>query len=68
MLHPNDIVGVGVLDDPSGKFDLDGQIFPHTELPPDGGRDVGDAIPYDPKREKQKSEGTLCITILKRSS
>ena len=22
------IVGVGVLDDPSGKFDLDGQIFP----------------------------------------
>ena len=45
MLHPNDIVGVGVLDDPSGKFDLDGQIFPHTALPPDGGRDVGDAIP-----------------------
>ena len=27
-------VGVGVPDDPSGKFDLDGQIFPHTELPP----------------------------------
>ena len=46
MLHSNNIVGVGVLDDPSGKFDLDGQIFPHTELPPDGGRDVEDAIPY----------------------
>ena len=40
--------GVGVLDDPLGKFDLHGQIFPHgTELPPYGGRDVGDAIPYD---------------------
>ena len=41
------LVGVGVLDDPSPKFDLDGQILAHTELPPDGDRDVGDAIPYD---------------------
>ena len=40
-------VGVGVLDDPSEKSDLDGPIFPHTELPPNGGRDVEDAIPYD---------------------
>ena len=40
-------VGVGVPDDPTERFDLDGQIFPHTELPPDGGRDVEDAIPYD---------------------
>ena len=40
-----EIVGVGVLDDPSGKSNLDGQIF--LGLPPCGGRDVGDAIPYD---------------------
>ena len=40
-------VGVGVPDDPSEKSDLDGPIFPHTELPPDGGRDVEDAIPYN---------------------
>ena len=39
-------VGVGVLDDPSVKFDLDGQILPHADLPPGGGRDVEDAIPY----------------------
>ena len=44
--HAATPVGVGVPDDPSGKSDLDGPIFPHTELPPDGGRDVGDAIPY----------------------
>ena len=44
------MVGVGVLDDPSEKFDLDGQIFPHIELPPDGGWDVGDAIPYGKSR------------------
>ena len=40
------VVGVGVLDDPSQKSDLDGLIFTHTELPPCGGWDVGDAIPY----------------------
>ena len=37
-------VGVGVPDDPSGKFDLDGQIFPHPFR-----RllwDVEDAVPY----------------------
>ena len=39
-------VGVGVLDDPSLKFDLDGQILTHTKLSPNGGRDVEDAIPY----------------------
>ena len=39
-------VGVGVPDDPSEKYDLDGHIFPHTELPPYGGWDVEDAIPY----------------------
>ena len=43
----NRVVGVGVLDDPSQKSDLDGLIFAHTELPPCGGWDVGDAIPYD---------------------
>lgn len=42
-----EIAGVGILDDPSGKTDHDGLFFPLTELPPDGGRDVGDAIPYD---------------------
>ena len=42
----NTVVGVGVLDDPSQKSDLDGLIFAHTELPPGGGWDVGDAIPY----------------------
>ena len=42
----NRVVGVGVLDDPSQKSDLDGLIFAHTELPPCGGWDVGDAIPY----------------------
>ena len=40
-------VGVGVPDDPSEKSDLDGPIFPHTELPPDGGWDVEDAVPYN---------------------
>jgi hypothetical protein len=40
-------VGVGVLDDPSKKYDLDGHIFSHRFLPPGGGWDVGDAIPYD---------------------
>ena len=40
-------VGVGVPDDPSAGFDLDGQIRPHTELPPVGGWDVEDAIPYE---------------------
>ena len=35
MSRKDPVVGVGVPDDPSGKFDLDGQIFPHgTELPP----------------------------------
>ena len=47
MSWKNVVVEVGVPDDPSEKSDLDGPIFPHTELPPDGGRDVGDAIPYD---------------------
>ena len=40
-------VGVGVLDDPSGKFDLDGQIFPHIGLPPLAAGDVEDAVPYN---------------------
>jgi len=30
-------VGVGVLDDPSGKFDLDGQIFPLSAAAGSGG-------------------------------
>ena len=34
-----------VPDDPSEGFDLDGQILPHTDLPPFGGRDVENAIP-----------------------
>ena len=42
----NSIVGVGVPDDPSEKSDLDGLFFPHTELPPNGGRAVEDASPY----------------------
>ena len=41
------IVGNAVPGVPSDKFDLDGQIFPHTEQPPCGGRDVEGAIPYD---------------------
>ncbi len=38
-------VGVGVLHDPSVKFDHDGQILPYADLPPGGSRDVEDAIP-----------------------
>ena len=60
------IVGGGVPDDPSGKSDLDGSIFPHTELPPGGGRDVEDAIPYSwilgnnrPDRHKRLSVGAI---------
>ena len=47
MLVPpgNIIVGVGVLDDPSRKSDLDELIFVDAELPLRGW-DVGDAIPY----------------------
>ena len=40
------LAGVGVPDDPSGKFDLDGQIFPYLSLPLCGSGDVEDAIPY----------------------
>ena len=39
-------VGVGVLDDPSEQYDLDGHIVPHTEQPLRG-RDVEDAVPYN---------------------
>jgi hypothetical protein len=56
------IVGVGVLDDPSVKFDLDGQISAHcTELPPVGGRDVEDAIPY-----RVHEPGGIRMDIIKR--
>ena len=45
-INANPIVGVGVLDDPSGKFDLDGQIFPHAQpLPFCSGGDVEDTVP-----------------------
>ena len=56
-LSKNLFVGVGVPDDPSEKSDLDGPIFPHTELPPDGGRDVEDAIPYGFPIEVPKKGG-----------
>ena len=40
-------VGVGVLDDPSEKLDLDGLIFPHLYSDTAfGGGDVEDAVPY----------------------
>ena len=40
------IVGVGVLDDPSGKSDLDGLIFSQYGIAASGGWDVEDAVPY----------------------
>ena len=45
------IVGVGVLDDPSGKFDLDGEIFPHLHTAARATvGDVEDAVPYKDTR------------------
>ncbi len=50
--HPS--VGVGAPDDPSEGFDLDGQILPHTDLPPFGGRDIENAIHKERKVVSQE--------------
>ena len=48
-------VGGGALDAPSAKCDLDGHILPLTGLPPDGGRDVEGAIPYNPNMHRRNT-------------
>ena len=39
-------VGNAVPGVPSGKFDLDGQVFPYSVFSPYGGRNAEDGVPY----------------------